>query len=166
MLWLAFVLSAGLSGCSTTHSHLSGLPVRYHNARYDFTFYLAQDWKGFSAVMDDWEGITYVPEKDKDVVLARGPIITLRNPRWKTNNLYQDIPIYIFTCRQWEDIHAGKYGAEGAGGIISELWHNEKYVFAIHSRYNAADSVDSWQEAQDMVNQNYAAHPEPHLRDE
>jgi hypothetical protein len=98
-------------------------------------------------------------------VLARGPIIVLRSPQWGTNNLCQDIPVYIFTRQQWDDIHHGKYGAAGAGGVIYELWHNDKYVFGIHSRYNADDSVNGWKEAQDIVNQNCTAHPEPHLHD-
>jgi hypothetical protein len=114
---------------------------------------------------EQWEGETYLREKDTDVVLARGSIIVLRNPQWETNNLYQDIPIYIFTRQQWDDIYPGKYDAAGAGGVIYELWHNDKYVFGIHSRFNTDDSVNGWKEVQDTVNQNCAAHPEPHLHD-
>jgi hypothetical protein len=163
LLCLALVLGGGLFGCSTAYNQLSGLPIRYHNSQYDLTLYLPTDWKGYSVLTDEWEGETYLPEKDKDVVLARGPIIELRNPQWKTNDLYQDIPIFIFTRQQWDDIHLGKYDAVGAGGIIYELWHNGKYVFGIHSRYNSDDSVKGWKEAQDIVNQNCAAHPEPTL---
>lgn len=117
--------------------------------------------------MSQWAGESYIPEKDKTVVTARGPLITLRNPQWKSKQPYQDIPINVFTRRQWDDIHAGKIGEPvGAGGIIYELWHNKNYVFGIHSRYNANDSVEGWNEAQDIVNKNWAAHPEPHLYDE
>ena len=165
LLCLALALSGGLIGCSTAHNDLSGLPIRYHNAQYDFTFNLPATWKGSSVLTQHWEGETYLREKDKDVVLARGPMIVLRNPQWKTNNLYQDIPVYIFTRRQWDDIYLGKYDAAGASGVIYELWHDDKYVFGIHSRYNADDSLNGWKEAQDIVNQNCAAHPEPHLHD-
>jgi hypothetical protein len=163
ILCLALVLSAGLFGCAT-NPQLNGLPIRYHNSQYDFTFYLPASWQRHSILTQQWEGETYLPEKDKDVVLARGPIIVLRNPQWKTNNLYQDIPIYIFTRQQWEDIHLGKYDAEGAGGIIYELWHNDKYVFGMHSRYNWHE-LSGFKEVADIVNQNCAAHPEPPLHD-
>ncbi len=165
ILCLVLVLSGGLFGCSTTQNHPSGLPIRYHNTQYDFTFYLPESWKGYSVLTDQWEGITYLEKEDKDAVLARGPIILLRNPQWKTNKPYQDIPIYIFTRQQWDDDKSGKLSAEGAGGIIYELWHNDKYVFGIHSRFNANDSVPGWDEAQNIVNTNTAAHSEPHLHD-
>ena len=165
VLCLVLVLSGGLFGCSTNRNQLSDLPIRYHNAQDDFTFYLPASWKGYSVAAKQWEGETYLPKKNKDVVLAHGPIIVLRNPQWKTNNLYQDIPVYIFTRPQWDDIHLGKYDAAGAGGVIYELWHNDKYVFGIHSRYNADDSVNGWKETQVIVNQNCATHPEPHLHD-
>jgi hypothetical protein len=163
---LALVLSGGLFGCSTNvPNQPTGLPLSYRNWRYDFTFFLPANWKGYSVLMQQWEGQTYSREKDTDVVLARGPIVVLRNPQWKTNNLYQDIPIYIFTPRQWDDMHLGRYDAAGAGGVISELWHDDTYVFGMHSRYNAVDSVNGWKEARDIIHQNCVAHPEPHLHD-
>lgn len=164
LLCLALVLSGGLFGCSTPHNQLSGLPIRYHKAEYNLAFYLPATWKGYSVLMGRWVGETYQPEKDQVTQVAYGPILTLRNPHWKTNHVHQDIPIYVFTRRQWNDIHLGNYDAVGAGGVIFELWHNDKYVFGIHSRYNANDSVDGWKDAQDILNKNCAAHSEPHLQ--
>jgi hypothetical protein len=165
ILGLALVLSGGLFGCSTIPNHPYGLPLCYHNAQYGFTFYLPAGWQGYTVLMDAWEGETNLPGKNIAVMLACGPRIVFRNPKWKTDNLCQDIPIYIFTRQQWDDKNDGKYYAEGAGGVIYELWHNDKYVFCIHSRYNADDSMNGWKEAQDIVNQNCAAHPGPHLHD-
>jgi hypothetical protein len=165
LLGLALVLSGGLFGCSTNRNHLSGLPIRYHNAQYKLTFYLPTDWKDCSALTQQWAGEKYVSDKDAVVTVAHGPIIVLRNPQWETNNLYQDIPFYIFTRQQWDDMNLGKYAAVGAGGVLYELWHDDEYVFGIHSRYNTDDSVNGWKEAQDIVHQNCAAHPEPHLHD-
>jgi hypothetical protein len=141
------------------------MPIRYHNAQYDFTFYLPENWKGYSVLLGHWDGVTYVAAKDADVLLAHGPIMEFRNPKWKANHLYQDIPIYVFTRQQWEDINLGKYDAVGAGGVIFEVWHNDKYVFGIHSRYNADDSVEGWKDAQNIVDKNCLAHSEPHLHD-
>jgi len=41
-LCLALVLNGGLVGCFTTHNQLSVLPIHYHNAQYDLTFYLPE----------------------------------------------------------------------------------------------------------------------------
>jgi hypothetical protein len=164
ILYLALVLGGGLMGRSTVQNHPAGLPIRYRNAQYEFTFYLPAAWRGYSVLTEYWDDETYSPDKDKIVVLARGPIIVLRNPLWKTNDLYQDIPIYVFTRRQWDDIHLGKYDAVGAGGIIYELWHNDKYAFGIHSRtFGINEDLKDWRETEKIVDQNCAVHPAPHL---
>lgn len=165
LLCLMFFLAAVLSSCSINHP--SGLPVAYHNSRYDLTFYLPPDWRGHSVATEQWNGQTYVPTKDRDETVAHGPVIELlRSPPTKSAPPYQDIPIMIFTRQQWDDLHHGKYDAAGAGGSIYELWHNDKYVFGIHSRYNWNDSVLGWDAAQKIVDQNCVAHPTLHLYSE
>jgi hypothetical protein len=163
ILCLTFVLSGELFGCSTADKQLSSLSVHYHSAEYNLMFYLPATWKGYSVLLGQWDGETYLPEKDKVAEVARGPITTLRDPNWETNHVCQDIPIYVFTRGQWDDIHRGKYDAVGAGGVIFELWHNDKYVFGIHSRYNENDSLEGWKDAQQILNKNCDAHSEPHL---
>ena len=49
---------------------------------------------------------------------------------------------------------------------MDELWHNQKYVFAISSRYNADDSVKDWREVANIVEQNCAVHKMPRLYSE
>ncbi len=68
----------------------------------------------------------------------------------------------VFTRSQWEAQEQGKFFPY-AGGVISEMWHNRKSVFGEYSRYNAYDEVRGWKEADDIINQNRAAHTEPHL---
>jgi hypothetical protein len=46
-----------------------------------------------------------------------------------------------------------------------EIAHNDKYVFAISSRFNANDSVKRWKEADDIVTRNRAVNA-PHLQSE
>ena len=66
--------------------------------------------------------------------------------------------------KQWDEERNGKASADiSAGGVIDELWHNRKYVFAMSSRYNAADEVKGWREVADIIATNYAAHLEPTL---
>ncbi|HXC36122.1 MAG TPA: hypothetical protein VNV43_09625 [Candidatus Acidoferrales bacterium] len=49
-LCLALILAVGLIGCSSVYNHPADLPIRYHNAKYDFTFYLPNSWRGYSVL--------------------------------------------------------------------------------------------------------------------
>ncbi|HEY3760347.1 MAG TPA: hypothetical protein VGN23_01175 [Verrucomicrobiae bacterium] len=157
------LLAAGLSGCSTHRP--SVLPVAYHNSRYNLTFYLPADWHGYLVQTRQWNGITYAQATDRDEVVTHGQMIDiLRGAQGKTGKPYQDIPIFIFTRQQWDDMHHGKFvDDQYAGGVIYEMWHNDDYVFGISSRFNVDDSVPGWDVAQKNVDQNCAAHPMPHL---
>jgi len=46
---------------------------------------------------------------------------------------------------------------------MDELWHSQQFVFAMSSRYNAADEVKGLKEVAEIVAQNYAANKMPHL---
>jgi hypothetical protein len=124
-------------------------------------FSLPASWRGYSVLVQQWEGQTYLPAADKSLVTEHGPFIVLRHPQWKASDPYQDIPILVFTRRQWEIHHQGKFSV-GAGGVWMEIGHNSQYVFAISSRYNSDDSVKGWKEASDIVGRNMAAGG-PHL---
>jgi hypothetical protein len=153
-------LSGGLFGCSTTvgdgglkvANQPADLPIVYHNSQYDFTFFLPASWKGYSVLLQQWN----------DEAAWHGPIIVLRHPQWKAGDLYQDVPIMVFTRSQWDALHSGKFFPY-AGGVISEMCHNRKYVFGIYSRYNSDDSVKGWKEAEKIVDRNYATNARPHL---
>ncbi len=169
----------GSSGGADDRDHQSAAQVLYHNARYNFTFSLPASWRGYSVLAQQWEGQTYMPAairerasmisaslicvdmassaRDEVVVTEHGPIIVLRHPQWKASDPYQDIHILVFTRSQWEAHHQGRFGGIGAGGVEEEIGHNSKYVFAISSRFNAADSVKGWKEATDIVGRHMAA---------
>jgi hypothetical protein len=135
---------------------VSDAPLRYYDAQYDLPFFLPASWKGYSVLHQEWDGGG----------AWRGPIIVFRNPQWRTNDPYQDIPVMVFTRSQWEV--CGKNGGffPYAAGVITEMWHNPKYVFGIYSRYNAADSVKGWTEAAEIVDGNRDANDMPHLHSE
>jgi hypothetical protein len=165
LLALALVLSSALTGCSTNApNHPYGLPLRYRNARYDFTFFLPTSWRGYSALIQQWEGESYSPTADKLIVVGHGPMITFRHPQWHPNAPYQDIPVLVFTRAQWDLLHQGKlWPSLFAGGTMDELWHSQKFVFAMSSRYNAADDVKGWKSTGDIIKQNCAANKMPYL---
>jgi hypothetical protein len=111
--------------------------IVYQNAEYGFTFALPTDWKGYSIVKSNWQGLAVTGDSGEKVV-ETGPIISIRNPQWTSKAPTQDIPIMIFTLDQWnalqnEDFHIG---ASPIGP--SELGRNNQYVFALPARYNFA----------------------------
>jgi hypothetical protein len=165
-LYILTITASLAVGCRTLNvpNHLSDLPVHYHNAQYNLTFGLPASWRGYSVLIQHWEGETYSPARDAVTVAEGGPVIVLRNPKWKADAPYQDIPIMVFSRSQWQAEHQGKFSV-GAGGIDQEITHTSKYVFAISSRFNAADSVGAWKEASEVVERNQAVSV-PHLYEE
>lgn len=163
LLCLSAVAVLLTTGCGSLKApnHPAGLPVCYHNAQYRLTFFLPASWQGHSVLSQQWEGSSYVPAKDTTEVTGRGPLLVLRHPRWRADAPCQDIPILVYTRRQWE-AGAEEKSFPYAGGVIDEMWHNRNYVFAIYSRYNWA-GLEGWNEVAKIVEQNCAANKMPHL---
>src|SRR6266404_2344643 len=134
LLVIGALLAAGC-GKLDAPTQPSGLPLRYHNAQYDLTFFLPSSWQGYSVLIQQWDAPLRSADDQREVETERGPIIAFRTPRWKTGEPYQDIPIMVFTRSQWDALHHGRFFPY-AGGVISEMCHNQKYAFGIYSRYN------------------------------
>jgi hypothetical protein len=125
--------------------------VSYTNPKYGLKFRLTPDWRGYKVISKRWQGTTYSARTDQTKVVARGAWIILRHPLWSKSQPYQDIPIMVFTRKQWEDYHHGKFSGPYAGGVELEIGRNSKYVFAVSSRFNADDSVAGWKEVTELV---------------
>jgi hypothetical protein len=139
------------------------MTVRYHNSKYNFTLSLPASWRGYSVLIQQWEGHTYIPAKDAVATTEKGPVIVLRHPQWQATDPNQDIPIQVFTRSQWAAYQRGEFSI-GAGGFEEEIAHNAKFVFTFSSRFNASD-LKGWQEAGDIVTRNRKANA-PHLQSE
>jgi hypothetical protein len=161
-LHISIAMALLASGCANAPTHPSALPLCYHNKEYGLVVFLPPSWQGYSVLLQQWEGISYLPAKDVTAVTAQGRMIVLRHPQWRADDPYQDIPIMVFTRSEWDSDKQGRFGI-GAGGFDEEMWHNQKYVFGMSSRYNAADDVKSWKEVADIVEQNHAANSLPRL---
>jgi beta-lactamase regulating signal transducer with metallopeptidase domain len=107
--------------------------VVYKNTDYGFDFNLPADWKGYSVVTDKWEGYSV---SDANKILATGPKLSIRSPKWTRENPTQDIPVMVFTLQQWDDLLKEKFAVSAAPVPPSELGRNSKYVFALPARYN------------------------------
>ena len=144
------LLAAGLlvTSCRTSTKAPVGQPVRYSNGQYGLKFYLPADWEGFSVLTNQWVGQPVDPANSVEY----GPVLVLRHPLWTTNSPREDIPIMVFTRKQWEEDHAEKFIIE-AGGLDEEVSHNDPYVFAIWSRFTF-DELPGSEEAGKTVEEN------------
>ncbi len=125
--------------------------VEYQNTRYEFSFSLPEDWKGYSIVTSTWEG--YTMGTSGDVPSKRGPLVLIRNPKWTVQVPYQDIPIMIFTLTQWDLMVRDKFHIGAAPINPTILGYNANYVFALPARYNYA-FPEGWREVDDILKGN------------
>ncbi|MPM77438.1 hypothetical protein SDC9_124441 [bioreactor metagenome] len=136
------------SNNTTAPSSSAGIDtVLYQNDRFGFTFALPEDWGGYSIIQSQWEGLIFSGDSGEKVA-ETGPILSIRNPSWTSQNPQQDIPIMIFTQEQWDDLQQNKFHIGAAPIGPSQLGHNDQYVFATPARYNSAflegyEEVDS-----------------------
>ncbi|MBZ2174265.1 copper amine oxidase N-terminal domain-containing protein [Schnuerera sp. xch1] len=107
--------------------------IVYKNAEYSFEFNLPESWEGYTIVNDEWEG-NYIKESQDDSEI--GLMISIRHPKWTTENQRQDIPIMIFTIDQWNLIQKEELSVGAAPIPPKELGRNNEYVFALPARYN------------------------------
>src|SRR5437867_5569190 len=93
-LYASAITSLLAAGCGSSNvpTHQSDAPVLYHNSQYGFTFSLPASWQGYSVLLQQWDGQTYLAAADKLVVSEHGPAIVLRHPQWKASEHYQDVP--------------------------------------------------------------------------
>jgi hypothetical protein len=112
--------------------------IVYVNQKYRFRFTLPSSWKGYTIFTNsrpleaqDAPGQSNHPA---------GILVTLsiRHPLWTEQNPRQDIPIMIFTHKQWELVQQEKIIVSAAPFPPSELGRNTRYVFALPPRYNFA----------------------------
>ncbi len=111
--------------------------VVYKNDEYGFTFTLPESWKGYSIQNEIWKGEPLNDESNADEDIT-GPIIYIRHPLWTEDNPRQDIPIMIFTVKQWEAKQSGEFAVGAAPVDPSKLGENSDYVFLLPARYNYA----------------------------
>ncbi len=126
-----------LTGTATTTTANPSTKVEYKNTDYGFTFDLPDTWKGYTIIEDEWEGNSLVVST-QGIVTEHGPLISIRHPDWEYKSPRQDIPVMVFTLKQWNDLQTEKFHIGAAPINPSELGRNTKYVFALPARYNFA----------------------------
>jgi hypothetical protein len=108
--------------------------IIYTSTKYGFTFTLPASWTGYSIVPGKWEG----NDIKSGAVSEKGPMISIRHPKWTAKYPRQDIPIFILTLAQWNSLTSSTFHIGAAPIPPSELGRNSRYVFALPARYNFA----------------------------
>jgi hypothetical protein len=124
--------------------------IVYHNADYGFDFNLPKDWDGYTVVPQKWEGTSLTGDGK---IVATGPKLLIRNPKWTAASPMQDIPIMVFTLEQWDSLQREEFAVSAAPIGPSELGRNSKFVFALPARYNFA-FLTGFEEVEDIMNTN------------
>lgn len=112
--------------------------INYKNVEYGFVMNLPESWDDFTTIEDEWVGDSLDTSGQKQVQSEKGTLISIRHPDWDYKSPRQDIPIMVFTLRQWSDMQADKFHIGAAPINPGEIGRNKKYVFAIPARYNFA----------------------------
>ena len=123
--------------------------ITYTNAQYGFRFFLPKSWNGYTILIQGWGGGTPGSE-GLDWKSGIGQEIIIRHPDWKKDVPREDIPIMVFTRKQWALIEKNRLIVSAAPIPPSELGKNVKYVFALSRRYNY-DFLTGWEEVQKII---------------
>lgn len=127
------------------------IPVVYANAEYGFSFSLPAGWSGYAILADQW--VSNPPSDGRAQLAEHGPLITIRHPRWTQQAPRQDIPIMVFTVKQWDSLAKGGFYIGAAPIAPRELGRNENHVFAIPARYNFAFPI-GYEQVNDIIDSN------------
>ena len=120
--------------------------VKYQNNELGFRVILPISWDGFSISINNWEGIT-----SEGTAVAQGPIISIVHPESTGQQPRQDIPIMIFTIKEWDQMQREEWHLNTAAPIgPAELGRNNHYLFGLPARYNYAYPV-GWEEVEQIL---------------
>lgn len=132
VVWSKEVFAPTLPSTSRTASGID-----YKNLLYGFRITLPLGWSGYSVIENTWTG-NIAGDELGEVAYASGPVISVQNPRSTHEKPYQDIPIMVFTLKQWDELSQGKFHIGAAPVGPTELGRNATYVLALPARYNYA----------------------------
>jgi hypothetical protein len=126
--------ASGEEAAQKTSAEPAADGIEYSNTKYGFSFSLPEGWKGYTIVIDRWEG----NDREKGAV-DHGPVVRIRHPEWTKESPRQDIPIMVFTLAQWDSIEQGNFVFSAAPVRPLELGRNKKYVFALSPSFDNGD---------------------------
>ena len=119
----------------------------YQNEKYGFKINLLEPWRGYEIFEEFWKGVTL----DYGSTKYEGPKIVIRNPKWSESEIWQDIPILVFTKFEWQLIEDKNLNIFAAPIVPSKLGENDKYVFSLPPRWVGFTDALGQDEAQKII---------------
>jgi hypothetical protein len=150
---LLAAVACGQAAAPPPSPEASAATIVYRNAQYDFCFALPASWQGYTILSGQWNGSVLSSGQ-----VIHGPQLRIRHPKWTQENPYEDIPIMVFTHKEWQKVVNVEISVSGAPMGPSELGRNHRYVFALPPRYNF-DFATGWQEVEDLISHKSFAAP-------
>ena len=134
---------------SSTATGQSSSTIEYVNAEYGFSIVLPESWTGYSISMDTWEASRSDAQRGS-AAAGEGPVISIVHPLSTEEQPRQDIPIMVFSIRQWDLVQEEVWRLSAAPMPPSELGRNSTYVLALPPRYNYA-YPEGWEEVEQIL---------------
>ena len=121
----------------------------YKNNEYGFEVTFPDSWKGYSVMVQSWEG--HVINNYQQTY--SGPKIIIKNPQTTPQQPWQDIPIMVFTHAEWNMVSGNNPTVAVSAAPIgpAEVGENSKYVFATPPRWYGFTDATGFQEAVEIV---------------
>jgi hypothetical protein len=128
---------------------MSSDKIFYKNAEYEFSMIFPATWKNFIVQKNTWKG--WLVDSQSEHPDYTGVKLLFINPQTTDTQVYQDIPVLIFTKEQWGLISQEKLSVSAAPIGPAKIGETNDYIFATPPRwYGFTDAIGS-QEAVDIV---------------
>jgi hypothetical protein len=119
----------------------------YTNTEYGFEVKLPDSWKGYTVEKQQWTGWA-VSGND---IKYFGVKIIIKNPNTTQEQVWQDIPILLFSKDQWKLVTDEELAVSAAPIGPEKIGENSSYVFATPPRWYGFTDAQGWQEAVEIV---------------
>lgn len=123
--------------------------LTYINDEYGFELILPESWKGYTTEKQIWEGRIVDTGEQK----YSGPIVLIKNPKTTLEQMWQDIPIMVFTPDVWNMVSGPQATVAVSAAPIGpeKIGENKKYIFATPPRWYGFTDAIGWEEAVEIV---------------
>ena len=122
----------------------------YKNNEYGFELTLPDSWKNYSVVKETWKGWSVFEVEDVGQTYS-GTKVVIKNPQTNSQQIWQDIPIMIFTPEIWKLVNEEKIAVSAAPIGPAKIGENAKYIFATPPRWYGFTDDKGWEEAVEIV---------------
>jgi hypothetical protein len=133
--------------------------ITYRNEEFGFEIIPPKSWQGYSIEKQTWQGLGTINGQQ---IERSGTKIIIKNPQTTLQQIWQDIPILIFTKDDWllasnergcgpEEKNCGVMAVSAAPIGPAKIGENAKYIFATPPRWYGFTDAIGWEEAVKIV---------------